>query len=75
MVEFNQIKASIQTNTVYVCSCCGKRQVGDTVSLTYRGQGPSDLQAFLRNFQQKSRDMPVGWSFDGQFKCAKCKGN
>jgi hypothetical protein len=72
MTEFNQLEATVKFNTVYVCACCGKRQVGTTVRMTYRGRGPDDLSSHLKRHRQSSADMPVGWSFDGKFKCAIC---
>jgi hypothetical protein len=65
------IYAEVKYKPTYVCYVCGQRAAGDTVRVQY--SGPSDgLHAFMEYQQPRSAHMPVGWSFNGQFKHARC---
>lgn len=67
-----RIVADIRYITLYECTICGATQRGDTVSTTFDGHSVEQLTAFMNGQQQRSHDMPVGWSYNGKFKCPCC---
>lgn len=67
-------RVKIGYRSVYVCAVCGARQAGEYSRAEFYVYSPDDLQTVASEIRQTSHDMPIGWSFSGQFKCPNCKG-
>lgn len=65
-----QLRAEIALVHMYTCSVCGAKERGSTLRVEYAGL-PCDLQAFVEAQPMQSSRMPIGWSYNGAFKCAK----
>ena len=70
--SFNKIEVTAKFNRVYVCSKCRTQHVGKTEHLTFTTTTPVRVAKTLIDTQCSANHMPVGWSFDGRFKCPKC---
>ena len=74
-IRIDRLTADVKFRTVYVCGLCGKTGVGDMVSAKVDAGNADELknevEALANN--QRSHDMPVGWSFCDVFKCPDCK--
>lgn len=65
----NRIRAKVKLNYLYTCEGCGKQEVGTTAHHVIEAESPAGLVEALEFFPQGSRDMPVGWHYNGVFNC------
>lgn len=62
MSDINRIVANIKMNHVYTCHKCGKKTVGDTVSVEIHADSAIELSSKIENMRKKSSHMPIGWA-------------
>ena len=64
-----KIVAEIKRQSVYTYALCGKKELGDPESLTFRGSSVDELTYFINNMRQTSKYMPVGWYYNFTYTC------
>lgn len=65
-------KAVVNIRIVYTCVLCGKKELGDDISVEISHCPVVNLMDAINNHPQTSGAMPVGWSYKGVFSC-QCK--
>ena len=71
----HHIAAKVKMRRSFVCSKCNSRRVGETERYEIDVCNTQQLKDAIDAKYCKSTYMPVGWSYNGEFTCEKCKGD
>jgi hypothetical protein len=65
---------NIRIRPWYRCAMCRAQQEGDRSDhVPFYGGTLEDLQSAVAAYRCTSYAMPVGWSYNGEYSCEKCK--
>lgn len=70
--NLHRIVGDLKINSIYHCSVCGNNSIGTTGYFNLNAYGLKDAIDKLSFIEQRSPDMPIGWSYNGEYKCEEC---
>ncbi len=69
-MEIMRFIGDIQFVPLYTCCLCGLEQTGSTRRISVGSVASIDTH--IRHLRNDSYHMPIGWSYNGEFKCPDC---
>lgn len=74
MIKVSVAEGTIRFLPIFCCHVCHREQAGTQARVEIMVWSFEDINSILEREELRSRDMPVGWSYNGKFKCGDCNG-
>ena len=69
MPHLRKIKAELKLYPVFICKDCNKTGEGESIRAKLECGSAESVAEYISQIRITSQYMPVGWSYNGDFRC------